>query len=148
MGIGKEDLHYGAALYRIAKARGFNAVNRIPRDLTPRGHFSVNGFKRILIRYRAGERRWYFQFDVEELSTLIRDNRGSNEGYLVLVCGDVGICLLDSDDLNTLLDLRNPSDQCITVERPRRGQFHVSGHAGRLLDNAVSQTRFPRDLLT
>lgn len=110
-------------------------------------HFRVNDKLHVLAKYstREGE-RWQFNFHSRDMNLLAEDRTrvGFFERYLALRCGFDGVCLLQADEWESLLQTDRPdTPQTIRVRRPEGCQMSVRGPGGASLNRKIPRNRFP-----
>ena len=139
MKIREKDFFYGAVLVQLAEHPVFTCINKVTdKD----GLYLVNGCKRLLIKYSAADGpEWRFTFRKDD--TEIADG---HEHFLVLVCGDSTICLLNENDIDQLIDHTADKSQWISVKHLDGSQMGIRGSLGNLA-NTVPHDSFPKDLL-
>lgn len=75
---------------------------------------------------------WQFTFSKEHQDEIVEMNDKLGEVFLILVCGEDGIVLLTFAEFRSALDEMHEAFENITVNRPKRGRYGVSGHNGKL----------------
>jgi hypothetical protein len=112
-----------------------------------RRNFGLNDNVVFCVKYSGtGRTPWTFGFSAREVAQLAADPWPNDERFAVLVCGQVGICALDRDDLLKVLAVeRVRGTQWIEVTAPRRKSFRVRGIAGSL-GRLVARNAFPERL--
>jgi len=63
--------------------------------------------------------------------------------YLALVCGKIGICLLEYGEYAGVLEENFDEQRYLIVKRPEGGGFRVNG-ASKEIPNVIPLNRFPR----
>jgi hypothetical protein len=142
MPAGDKLMFHGAAFARIVGHGEFTGLNRVaPRRY---GHYRLNDNVVFCVKYSdRGGSRWTFGFSSGEIRELATDRWPSDQRFVVLVCGRLGICTLDRDDLRKVLAIKQTSgQQWIEVTAPSGKSFRVRGSRGRL-DRVVPRNAFP-----
>ncbi|KVZ59649.1 hypothetical protein [Burkholderia ubonensis] len=144
MKIQEKDFYHGAALTQITEHPSFKALNTA--NMGNYGHYLVNTDTHVFVKYRTGPApAWNHVFSVGELKALQKLRKKTENVWIALVCGDATVCLLDSNQTDTLLDLDDEEQQRIKVEVPNGGSCRVSGSAGDL-KRVVRHNDFPARL--
>jgi hypothetical protein len=144
MKIQEQDFYHGAALTQITEHPSFKALNKA--NTGHYGHYLVNTDTHVFVKYRTGPAPiWNHVFSVGEVKALRSVCAKHEDVWVALVCGDATICVLDKDQIETLLDLGLNDQQRIKVEVPTNGSCHVSGTAGDL-KGVVRHNAFPARL--
>ncbi|MFL9896293.1 hypothetical protein [Paraburkholderia sp. RL17-381-BIF-C] len=103
------DFYYGAALAQIA---GYPVLTHVHGVDGKEGYFQINDNKRLLIKYATtGNGTWRFTVRPEDLAVL--SDRADYEIWFALVCGESTICLLDEDQLQSVVDIESSTSQWI-----------------------------------
>lgn len=139
--IKPSELFHGAALAQITKHDSFKALNKIDAKS---GHYLVNTDCRLLTKHREDAVPWQFTFTPNDVETLKLDIASGFRTYLVLVCAEVTICLLDQEQIQTVLDLDSDKQQWIRVAIPG-ASMAVNGSAGKI-KKKIPHKSFPVDL--
>ena len=146
MGLDKKDFHHGAALVQMIEHPSFTSLNKACSEY---GHYLVNEDRRVFMHYASNPRSpWKFQFTPTAIRAIEADEGVEGQTYIALICGDSGVCLLDTSELWELLSSIPEDDepQSVAVISPPRKQFEV--RAGAIsLGTKVPRTRFPREVL-
>lgn len=120
-----------------------------------RGHYRINKTVTCLAKYAKPEpsssrdhgSKWKFRFRPNEMNILSGDlGRASLFGraFVGLICVPDSICLLKSDECQTLLrPMKKSAAVDVRVTRPRDCQMTVGVPGGPELDGKVPQSRFP-----
>ena len=94
---------------------------------------------------------WSFSFSDQEDIALktVRDQHLNVLVFLALVCHKDGICCMALDRVLDILENReNISGQYISVSRRPRGRYHISGPGREQMERTVSQSDWPRIILS
>ena len=143
MKIKDKDWFHGAALTQICEHESFTALNKASEKM---GHYQINHDKRILVKYSSFERGpWQFTFRADDVETISEDIDAEQQSFLCLVCGYNTICMLDADEIETLLDLDFDESQWIKVDYPSGGSMRARGSEGEL-GHVVRHNIFPGGL--
>lgn len=144
MKIQRKDLFHGAALTQIAEHDSFKALNKADAKY---GHYLVNTDKRLMTKLSKGEDApWQFTFNEDDLLTLQADIASGFTTFLVLVCGEKTICLLNQEEMVKLIDLEAERQQWIRVDIPK-ASMAVKGSAGSLA-RKIPHNSFPDRIFT
>ena len=143
MKIQEQDLYHGAALTQIAEHGSFTALNKGSQRY---GHYMINADRHLFVRYsKAEEGPWCYTITPGQLEPVKNILQARARIYFSLVCGEFTVCLLNEEQLRTLIDLASNESQWIRVEVPKGGSCHVSGSLGRL-GRMVPHNAFPTAL--
>ena len=94
---------------------------------------------------------WSFTLSTQEESALgtMHSQYPDYSLFLALVCHRDGICCIAEERLRTVLDKNaNISNQYISVSRTPRGSYHVSGPGRQKMEQTVTQSDWPRVILS
>jgi len=89
---------------------------------------------------------WRFTFLQEHQEEISRMKEEFGEVFLVLVCGQNGIVVLNYCELKSILDYDHDPAEWVSVARGKRQMYTVKGKDG-VLDCKVGETDFPRKIL-
>ena len=134
-------MFHGAALAQITKHDSFKALNKVDGKS---GHYLVNTDCRLLTKHRDDDIPVQFVFSPDDLDTLRFDIESGFRTFLVLVCSDITICLLDADQIQQLIDLNASKQQWIRISIPG-ASMDVAGSNGKL-KRKIPHSRFPGDV--
>lgn len=132
----------GAALSLITDRGEFTALTRFP-DVAGRA-YAVNHDKGIYVKHSTTNgTHWQFTFAPEHQAA-VRDlfKKYDNKTFIVLICGEVGICAISYGEYSAALDENFKAQRALTVERPSGGGFRVHGPGG-YVKGVVPLNRFP-----
>jgi hypothetical protein len=139
MKIDHKDLFHGAALTQLTEHLSFKALNKADAKY---GHYLVNTDRRLLTKHsERPQPPWQFTFQPDDLETLRSDRASGFMTFIVLVCGEVSICLLDESEFSVLIDLDSSNQQSIRVQIPK-ASMQVNGSAGALR-HKIKHNGFP-----
>jgi hypothetical protein len=144
MRIQEKDLFHGAALTQIVEHESFKALNKADEKY---GHYQVNHDRRLLVKHskaesNTGTQIWNFTFKSDDIEILVQDIQKGTKIFVCLVCGDVSVCVLNQEEVSTILDLGSSAVQWARVELPGGGSLRVRGSAGKL-PKTVPHNAFP-----
>ena len=129
MKIQQKDLFHGAALTQLTEHPSFKALNKADAKY---GHYLVNADCRLMVKLTTRTNGpWQFTFQPDDLNTLKSDIASGFKTFVVLVCGKVTVCLLNSRDFKAVIDLNSASVQSVRVDIPR-ARMSVRGSKGTL----------------
>ena len=142
MHIQEQDLFHGAVLTQLVE---FADSITIKKNKNEFGHYIINGSINIIVKYRSSRRSpWRFGFSENEIKIMQQMFADEEVLYLVLVCGSRTICVLNKDELNSVINVFS-SDSWITVESRYGSSMWVRGSGGRL-DCSIRHNDFPKKL--
>ncbi len=146
MKIQEQDFYHGVALTQIVEHGSFTALNKASQRY---GHYLVNADRRMFVKYRTNEGTdFQFSFSAAELAGLASDLALPNAHvFTALVCGGETVCLLDSEQIETVIDPTNNQSQWIRVWWPEGGGMRVVGSVGEL-STVLPHNSFPSRLFT
>lgn len=114
MKIQQKDYYHGAALTQIVEHQSFKALNKADEKY---GHYKINHDVRLMVKRATNdEAPWQFTVNASDLVTIKEDIDSGDYFYLCLVCGLYTVCLLDSKQVETLLNLSLETQQWIKVK--------------------------------
>ena len=143
MKIQKKDQFHGSALTQIVEHSLFTALNKADEKY---GHYQINHNKRLLIKHTGkNESPWKFTLQPDDIDTVVGDINSDQEAFLCLICGQESICILTTEEFETLIDTNNKTAQWIKVESPNRSGMRVSGSAG-FIKSVIAHRAFPQKL--
>jgi hypothetical protein len=130
MQIQEKDIFHGAALTQVVEHKSFKALNRAT---TKYGHYLINTDRALFVKYRKPNKSpWQHTFSEDDVAAIATEIEKNNAVFLCLVCGTTTVCALNSNEIQTVLDLDADGQQWIRVEIPKGGSCHVSGSNGKL----------------
>jgi len=144
MAIRKYHFYHGAVFSMIVKEAKFTAINRHHR--INGNNYVINGDTGLHSKYSSEQAPWHFTFtgehqvEIRRLFDMYRDKT-----YVALICGIDGVCLLRYGEYASVIDENFSEQEQITVERPPRGSFRVSGSRG-VFPRRIRLSRFPDEL--
>jgi len=111
-------------------------------------HFRVNNEAYVLAKYSTTKgKRWRFNFYSRDLTLLAEDRTRVGffgKRFVALRCGFDGVCLLQANEWESLLQTDRPdTPQTIRVRRPQDCQMSVRGPRGTRLRRKIPKNRFP-----
>lgn len=142
MSIPEYHYYHGAALSLITEQGKFTGLARTPA--LGSGAYAVNHDIGVFIKHTTkGKSPFHFTFAPEHQESIrkIFDRFGS-KAFVLLVCGEEGICALTYGEYATVIKEDFKTQDSLTVERPGRGGFRVKGANGRL-PKVIPVSRFP-----
>src|SRR5260221_12979437 len=142
MKIQLKDLYHGAALTQLTEHQSFKALNKADAKY---GHYMVNTDRRLMVKHTEKARDpWQFTFQPDDLNTLQSDIASGFKTFVVLVCADSTICLLNEQEFLSVIDPNSAVQQTIRVEIPN-SRMRVRGTAGTI-KHAITHKSFPDDV--
>ena len=142
MKVQQKDLYHGAAITQLVEHDSFKALNKADGKY---GHYLVNTDRRLMVKLtEKANDPWQFTFQSDDLDTLRADIVSGFSTFVVLVCGQSTICLLEQKDYEAIIDLNAAGQQWIRVEIPK-ASMRVRGSAGEL-KRAIKHNAFPADV--
>lgn len=138
MKIQQKDYYHGTALTQIVEHKSFKALNKADEKY---GHYKINHDVRLMIKITSNERGpWQFTANTSDILTIKEDIQSGDQFFMCLVCGLNTICLLDSEQVQELLDLSLEEQQWIRVRNT--GSLRVSSSKGKL-KGTIPHNAFP-----
>lgn len=145
MKIQSHDFYHGAVLTQITEDKSFKALNKADHLY---GHYLLNRDTRIFVKYSKKEGEpWEFRFQKSELEAIKADMASVDKVFLCLVCGEVTICCLGTDEYTEIINLEAKDGQSVIVDSPTAASMRVRGSAGKL-SKTIAHNSFPRKLFT
>ncbi len=141
MKIQEQDTFHGPALMQIVEHDSFKALNKADDQY---GHYLVNKDIRLWVKYASKAKGpWQFTFQPNDLSLISKDVKQKGITHVVLVCGNVSICSLNTDELERLLDITAKSAQWLKVAAPPNKQMRVTGSDSNKSSILAPHNKFP-----
>lgn len=138
MKIKQQDWDYGAVLHQIVIHPVFTAINK-PSDKA--GLYLINENMTLLIKCSSGNGpTWSFTFSRDDLDAVF-----NSWGHVALNCGSQSICLLDADQLESVVDRASNKTQTLKVGFSNSESMRVVGPLGKLA-RTVPHNAFPGEL--
>jgi hypothetical protein len=81
---------------------------------------------------------WRFTFTIEQAADLLDLEARYPDSFLVFVCESDGVVALSFAELHSLVDFTQSDNAWVTISRPPRAQYHITGNRGEL-DRKVSR---------
>jgi hypothetical protein len=133
--IDKQHFYHGAALIQLLDHSHCNSINKF------RMGFIVNDKTYVFLKYTTKNRSpWRFTFSEDDISHVRNENRNNGNLFIVLICGGDGICTINIDEFNLLI---NEKAGWIAAKRSFHEQYSISGSNGEL-KNKISFKRWPQ----
>jgi CDP-glycerol glycerophosphotransferase (TagB/SpsB family) len=152
MTIQKKHFYHGCALAQIVEHQGFTSLQAnksLDKASDDYGHYIINTSSELFIKFRSapdGKQVWHFKFDAEEVKRIRQRAKVIPQCFVALVCAPKEICLLDTEELGHLINLRVRTREQTVTARLRPGcSFTVQGSEGEL-PHTVRRKRFPEAL--
>jgi len=146
MSIPERAFFHGAALFGITESEHFTSMNKVPNLDSPSAYL-LNHDTGLYVKHTADDDSpWRFTFapehqdDVRRLFDSYREKT-----FVVLVCGRIGICVIDYGILAGCVDLNHRETEWLEVSRPEGGSFRIRGVKGQY-ERAIPLNAFPRVL--
>jgi hypothetical protein len=141
MPVNEMDTYHGLALMQIIKSDDFTSINRF--DTTVRSAYIINHNTGLYVKYSTREQSpWRFSFSADEWQRLTSLVSRYPRTFIVFVCGLDEFCVLDWDQLNSVVN----QPGWVEVSRERSMYFRVRGSLG-WLGGTVPPSAFPRVVL-
>lgn len=92
---------------------------------------------------------WSFNFSEHEDLAIRKIQFEKHKLFLGFICHKDGVCCISIENLKQILNRTNSiSGQSISVSRPSRGRYRITGPGQRLLDRKIAQKDWPRIILS
>lgn len=141
MRIQQKDYYHGAALTQIVEHPSFKALNKADEKY---GHYKINHDVRLMVKITSSEDDpWQFTVNASDLATIREDINSGDKFYLCLVCGLNTICLLDSVQIQQLLNLSSKNQQWLRVKNT--GSLRISSSQTEL-SGTIPHNAFPNKM--
>jgi len=112
--IQQKDYYHGAALTQIIEHESFTALNKADDKY---GHYKINHDIRLMVKISTIEEEpWQFTANASDLATISEDINSCDRFFLCLVCGLKTICILDSNQVQELLDISSREQQWLRIK--------------------------------
>lgn len=114
MKIQQKDYYHGAALTQIVEHKSFKALNKTDEKY---GHYKINHDIRLMVKITSiADEPWQYTVNASDLATIGEDINSGDQFFLCLVCGLKTICLLDSNQVQQLLDISSRDQQWLRIK--------------------------------
>jgi hypothetical protein len=101
--------------------------------------FVMNGRVGIYVKHSSKRMSpWRFTFTIEQAADLLDLEARYPDSFLVFVCESDGVVALSFAELHSLVDFTQSDNAWVTISRPPRAQYHITGNRGEL-DRKVSR---------
>lgn len=129
MQIQPKDYYHGSALTQIVEDPSFTALNKVDEKY---GHYLINSNIRLLVKHSTSEDSpWSYTFQPDDLRVIASDLHMGAKTFVCLICGLKTICVLNSEQIMAVIDLRSSGTQWVRVElRAAGGSLWVQGQKG------------------
>jgi hypothetical protein len=136
-------IYHGIALVRLIQD-GKPASIKL---FTGNNGYLINGMIYLHIKHcRKRLTPWGFTFAPEHIKELEEVKKSVNDIFIVLVCGEDGICCLSFPELTKIMFVGdNEKSKWVTVARSPREKYAVTGSDGQLTYK-IGDTDFPKKL--
>ncbi|MDU6306512.1 MAG: hypothetical protein E6579_07605 [Clostridium sp.] len=141
MQIQPKDSYHGSALTQIVEDPSFTALNKADEKY---GHYLINSNIRLLVKHSTAQNSpWSYTFQPDDLRVLATDIQTGAKTFACLICGSKTICLLNADQIKTIINLNCSGTQWVRVEiRTSGGSLWVQGQSGEYR-KSIPHTAFP-----
>jgi hypothetical protein len=132
MTVSQRSFYHGAALYEITQDNHFTSINRLP-NLDCSSAYQLNHDTGIYIKYATtgSNASWRFTFSPEHQREIRKIyDIFQNKTYIIFVCEDQGICIVDYGIFAACIDLNHRESEWIEIYRPDGGSFRIRGVNG------------------
>lgn len=151
MGITQKAFYHGAALYEICQDMRFSSINSMP-NIKSKHAYLLNHNTGLYIKHTTVEgddgttKSWRFTITKDE-QTVIRGifKTFKEKTYIVFVCTDEGICVVDYGTLISCVDFNNGENEWCEIYRSDGTSFRIRGNKGEH-QYAIPLNAFPRVL--
>jgi hypothetical protein len=146
MPIPERAFFHGAALFEITESEHFTSMNKVS-DIDSPSAYLLNHDTGLYVKHTTedgGPWRFTFTPDHQDHFRRLFDRYGEKT-FAVLVCGRVGICVVNYGILAGCVDLNHTDAEWLEVSRPNGGSFRVRGVKGEY-ERAIPLNAFPRVL--
>jgi hypothetical protein len=101
--------------------------------------FVMNGRIGIYVKHSSKRMSpWRFTFTIDQAADLLDLEARYPESFLVFVCESDGVVALSFAELHKLVNFAQSDNAWLTISRPPRAQYHLTGNRGDL-DRKVSR---------
>lgn len=142
MAVREYHFYHGAALSQIVSEGEFTGLARLSECGS--GAYAINHDKGVYIKHSTkSDGPWQFTFSQDHQKGIRNMFRKyGDKTYIVLVCGEEGICLLDYGEYAGAIDENFKEQEYLSVDRPEGGGFRVRGAGGKI-NRVIPLSRFP-----
>lgn len=101
--------------------------------------FVVNGGIGVYMKHSSKRMSpWRFTFTIDQAADLLDLEHKFPDSFVVFVCGTDGLVTLSFADLHRIVSFEDSENAWVSISRPPRNQYEVSGNRGEL-DYKVSR---------
>ena len=131
MTISEKAFFHGAALFEITESEHFTSINKDPH-VNSSSAYVLNHDTGLYIKYsRTDGPPWGFTFTPDHQDEIRRlFDRYGEKTFIVLVCKNDGICVIDYGIFAGCLDLNHTDAEWLEASRPAGGSYRVRGARG------------------
>lgn len=138
--INEVQRYQGVVFAEIARAEKNSLIHKYISSSN--SSYVVNGVG-VFIKYSTKRMSpWQFTFQKDHQEEIFKMKNDLGNVVVVLVCGYDGIACLDYKELKNVLNEDHKETERISVSRPPRGKYKISGTDGKL-KNSIGMNEFP-----
>ena len=132
--------YHGIVFSEIARKERNILIDQF--DSKSNSSYTINGVG-LFIKYSTKRMPpWHFTFIRDHQLEIEQIKSRHNHVVIALVCGTDGVAALSYDELKQVLDHNIEDVERITVRRPPRGKYRISGTDGEM-DRTIGISDFP-----
>jgi hypothetical protein len=138
----KYEKYHGAALLRLIH-KGIESIKLI----TGKNGYLINSTTYVYMKFSEKTTSpWRFTFMPQHIKELSEIRKTIPEMFIVLICGEDGICCLSYQELSRLIHIGiDDKNKVVTMHRRERNKYSVSGTDGTL-NYKIGNTDFPKKI--
>lgn len=145
MKIQQKDYYHGAALTQIVEHESFKALNKADAKY---GHYKINHDIRLMVKIATSDNdTWQFTANSNDLTIIREGINADDKFFMCLVCGLNTVCLLDSDQVQQLIDVTSDDQQWLKVTAKDGGSLWAKSRIAEL-SRAIPHNAFPEKLFS
>jgi hypothetical protein len=95
--------------------------------------FVVNGRVGVYMKHSSKRMSpWRFSFNIDQAADLLDLEQKFPDSFIVFVCETDGLVALTLADLHTIVDFQQSDNAWVSIARPPRTQYELTGNKGEL----------------
>ncbi len=136
--------YHGAVLFNVLKDPSYKSVRIYQGN---RSSYLVNNKSGLYVKYsKKAMTPWHFTFSAEHMHEISAAHDDFGGMYIVLACGEDGICCLNWDEFRTVISIESTQfPKWVSVSRMEGEKYAVNGSEGRLT-HKIGKSDFPRKI--
>jgi hypothetical protein len=97
------------------------------------GAFVINGIVGLYVKHSSKRMSpWRFSFTIDQAADLLDLEAKFVDSFVVFVCETDGLVTISVADLHEIVDFQQTANAWVSISRPPRAQYSISGNKGEL----------------